>query len=216
MGKKDTDDLILRNAKKLTREEEAHFVKLYKDGDREAGGVLIQSQIAWIYELLRRHNLPPNVDFDDIISELCIVILQALKEFDPARTALTTFVATIVIRRTRRIAKKLAGPIKFQDVGDNFPRLVEERNDDAWMETICDAIVLAEMTPAAQSAVCMHLAGLREDAIYNHLVDNYACSEKLDVKKLINSAIECIRNKARELGLELPESPQPQRTFFAV
>lgn len=214
--KKNTDNLMLRNACKLTRDEEAHYVKLYKDGDNEAAGTLIESQIAWMYALVRRHNLPRHIDFDDIISELCIVLLKALKNFDPSRTALTTFVATIVIRRTRRIARKLAGPIKYQDVGDSFPLIVEESGPDEWMETVLDAIVTADMVPAAQVAVCMHLAGIRDEAIYEHLVTNYSCGEKLDVKKLIASAVDCVRSKARELGLEMPEYPLERNAFFAT
>jgi hypothetical protein len=207
---------MLRNAQKLTREEEAKYIELYKAGDREAGGVLIQSQIAWIYELLRRHNLPPNVDFDDVISELCIVLLKAFHDFDPSRTALTTYVATIVIRRTRRIVKKLGGPLKCQNMGDQYSLVIEQPHGDEWIETLLDAIVLAELVPSAQAAVCMHLAGIREDAIYDHLVTNYPCSEKLNVKKLITSAVECIRQKARELGLELSSPESDQHVFFAV
>lgn len=207
--RKDQDNLLLRNARQLSKDEVVALVKAHKAGDREAGGRLIESQSAWIMTCLRRQSLPKNVDFDDLLSELSIVILRALHIYDPERTELTTFVGIVVQRRAKRIAKKLAGHSYIHSAGDSMYSLSDTRTSNELMEQLEDAVSQSGVRESSMAAVSMHFSGMKPQAIRDALVHQYHCGRSVKVEKTIRACLTEIHATALKLGYEVPVECAP-------
>jgi len=217
MKYKEQDNLLLASAKQMSKEQIAELVRQYKAGDREAGGQLLQSQAAWIVTALKRQGLPKHVDFDDLLSELSMVILHSIKQhYDPDRTELTTFVGVIVQRRARRIVKRLSGSVKSVDVGDSILSLPDNRPSTEQLEQLQDAIRLSGLRDSAIDALRLHLSGIKTDAIRDVLVKRHRCDSKIKVEELIENTLAAIRETAARLGFNVsvsPASASQQGTF---
>lgn len=225
------DSLILDSAIELTREQEIELVKRFQvaalemekektpevvERYRSASSDIIKSQIAWIYNRINKyHRSHKHVDFEDLASELIMVILQTLRKesFDTERTALTTYVDIIVRRRVGRIAKRLAG-LKTQDVVDSLTDIPEAQQADDRMDELIDAIAVSGISPIARMAIDLHLNGIKDDAIADRLAVAFPTSEKRNVKAIIENALDAIRSTAKELGYDPVEVKRSQGQLF--
>ena len=95
---------ILKEYKKLTKEETAVLVEKYKSGDSEAGLKLIRSQGPWIRSIVGDAKIHPSVEMDDVLSDITVTLLQSLKYFNPEKSSLSTFVSNILSRRLPRMS----------------------------------------------------------------------------------------------------------------
>ena len=202
--RKGFENCLLNSACSLTDEESRELIVAYKAGDSEAGGRLIRSQVAWIVKLLRRMPIPRQVEFDDVLSELTLVLLKALRKFDPDRSALTTFVAHIVQRRGPRIVKQLAG----QDTvdGDHLQGYCQPDNSaqEAVMDDLVSAISVSAETPYAKEAILMHLKGLKSDAILDHIHAKFPLTKKTNAANILDEIFARMRTYFRKAGYCVP------------
>lgn len=206
------ENLVLERAQQLSREDEHKLVAAYKAGDSAAGGRLIESQIAWVVACVNKHNLPGSVEFDDVLSELTLVLLESIKSsFDPERSALSTFVSCIVARRTGRIVRRLAGFVKTNDESQAIEMAEDRPQRDERLDELADAVWLSGIKPISLRAVELHLSGIKSDGILEHLRREFSCSPKINVNRLVSNTLNAIRDSARELGFEVPESSDEQK-----
>lgn len=209
------ENLVLERAQQLTREEEHELVAAYKAGDSAAGGRLIESQIAWVVACVNKHNLPGSVEFDDVLSELTLVLLESIKNsFDPERSALSTFVSCIVARRTGRIVRRLSGFVKTNDESQAIEMAEDRPQRDERLDELADAVWLSGIKPIALRAVELHLSGIKDDGILEHLRREFSCTNDIQVKRLIRDTLDAIRESARKLGSDVPDAEQEQPTFW--
>jgi len=103
------EHVIFKGAKPLTEVEEREFSSKYRAGDQEAGMTLLRSQAAWMLDRIGRKKVPSSVDIEDVIGEMVVVLLGALKRYDPDQSRLSTYVTRVIDRRYPRIVRKLAG-----------------------------------------------------------------------------------------------------------
>lgn len=197
--------LLLSGAAQVTDEELKLLLELYKAGDSEAGGKLIQSQIAWIVKMVNRENMPAGVDPEDVVSELLVVLLDSLKRYDPAKAELSTYVSVVVQRRARRIISRMAGRIKCSESSEVLPQVAQESSYDERLDDIDEAIRMANLTPEAQLALELHLQELRDDAVLARVREKYP--HVCHIRRLINNSLNELRRCMRELGhdVELEE-----------
>jgi DNA-directed RNA polymerase specialized sigma subunit len=211
------ENLVLERAQQLSREEEHEhkLVAAYKAGDSDAGGRLIESQIAWVVACVNKHNLPGSVEFDDVLSELTLVLLESIKgSFDPERSALSTFVSCIVARRTGRIVRRLSGFVKTNDESQAIEMAEDRPQRDERLDELADAVWLSGIKPIALRAVELHLSGIKDDGILEHLRREFSCANDIQVKRLIRDTLDAIRESARKLGSDVPDTEQEQPTFW--
>lgn len=199
MAKKKFDrNLMLDGAKQLASDEVALLLDLYKNGDQEAGGKLIQSQIAWIIMQVNRESLPAGVEAEDVVSELVLVLLHSLKKYDPQKAELSTYVSVVCQRRARRIISRLAGKIKCTESQEVLPDVEQTTTYDSRLDDLGEAMAMANLTPEAQLALDLHLKGLREDAVLLQVRKRYP--HVCHIRRLIENSLNEIRRCVRELG----------------
>ena len=198
-------NLLLSGAAQLPDDELKLLLELYKAGDSEAGGRLIQSQIAWIVLLVSRESMPSGVDPEDVVSELLLVLLDSLKRYDPAKAELSTYVSVVCQRRTRRIISKLAGKIKCSESPEMLAGVSKETTYDDRLDDLGEAMRMANLTPEAQLALELHLQDNRDDVVLAMVRKKYP--HVCHIRRLINNSLAELRRCMRELGhdVELEE-----------
>ncbi len=213
--RKHADNPLLDRAIQIEQDEERELVHRYKEGDADAGQRLIDSQIAWIVNRLSKHTLPKCVEFDDLLMETVVILLDAIrKSFDPNKSKLSTFVSYVVQRRARRIIRKLMGSVKSSEQ-QPLETIAAIDQLDVRMDELADAVWLSGLKPSAMRAVELHLAGYKTCAIFERLREEFPdISDRCNVNRLIDNSLETIRACARKLGSEVPDDVALQGELF--
>jgi RNA polymerase sigma factor (sigma-70 family) len=204
------DHDIFKNARQLTNEEVRDLLAKFKQGEHEtneqfaarqtesteAGLKLIQSQIAWVAKRLQSTPRPPNVEVEDVISELIFVFLDAMKTFDPDVSKLSTFLTRVFDNRAQRIIRKLAGkfsdtPPEMLDTLESRDRSSAEASDPELIESVRDVLRTASISAGARQVLMDHLDGYPLKIIAERL--NKRISESsMNVRKHTPSSVHSI------------------------
>lgn len=90
---------------RLTKEEEIEHYEKYKNGDVESGKLIIESVLPWAIQLAQRKNIK-EFEFDDLIQEVFLAVVECFQKFDPHKSRFTTFVAKAIHWRTLKLMRK--------------------------------------------------------------------------------------------------------------
>ena len=82
--------------KPLTQEEEAHYLALAQQGDREARNILIERNLRLVAHVMKKY-YAHSADQEDLISIGTIGLIKAVETFNPTKsTRLATYAARCV------------------------------------------------------------------------------------------------------------------------
>ena len=82
--------------KPLTREEEAHYLRLSSQGDIEARNILIERNLRLVAHIMKKY-YAQTADQEDLISIGTIGLIKGIESFDPSKGArLATYAARCV------------------------------------------------------------------------------------------------------------------------
>lgn len=93
------DFLAGREAIRLTSSEEHEYANKAKQGDRQAVESLLCSQAHWVWTLCHNHPKPPQVGTDELFNEAMCQAYLAMKNFDPAKGRLSSFLSRVIPRK---------------------------------------------------------------------------------------------------------------------
>lgn len=104
--------------KPLDEEEENHYLKLLKNGDKEAKSILIERNLRLVAHIVKKYNFP-NKDIDELISIGTVGLIKAIDSFDASKgTRLATYASRCIeneILMLFRNNKKQKNEIYLQD-----------------------------------------------------------------------------------------------------
>ncbi len=133
----------------LKREEVAQLFERYKAGDDSAGWSIVQSTEGWMTTLIARDIHGEVVA--DVRSELAMILYKSLRNYDPAKSSISTFTHTIWQRRRIRILAQYLprknvyeysepGEFKIDDLGyeleDDQCTVTQELNDTVELDEV--------------------------------------------------------------------------------
>lgn len=122
----------------LSAEEERKYLKLYKNGDKEAKNILIERNLRLVAHVVKKFPCSSN-DNDDLISIGTIGLIKAISTFNPDKsTRLSTYAGRCIeneILMHLRSEKKSQGDVFLQDpIGKdkdgNEITLIDKLNND--------------------------------------------------------------------------------------
>lgn len=218
---------ITESSRLLTSKEEVEFTKRYQGGDSDAGVVLIRSQGAWILKRIGCFARPSSVDVEDIVSEVVLVLLRALKKFDPQKSALSTFVTHVIDRRTPRIIHKLTGISGGGDIDDILdtvegrPTINENDSDTTEMHSIVLDICETHLSQTARQVLLNHMSGMTLAECAEQL-NKQANKSSTNIRRIhapptilhiIDGAMVIIKDELRSRGL-LKDGHEFQLSLF--
>lgn len=90
---------------RLTKEEEIEHYEKYKNGDVESGKLIIESVLPWAFQLAQRKNIQ-EFEFDDLLQEVFVAVVECFQRFDPYKSRFTTFVALAIHWRILKLVRK--------------------------------------------------------------------------------------------------------------
>lgn len=128
MGKLDPVGNFLagRKSLRLTAAEEREYAKKAKDGDQDAIEVLLCSQAHWVWTLCYNHPKPPQVDVNELFEDTIAHVYLSLKNFDPDKGRLSSFLGRVIPRKCTNYVLKFGGvfgkqvPKSFQSEDKSF------------------------------------------------------------------------------------------------
>ena len=136
--------------KPLTREEEAHYLRLSSQGDIEARNILIERNLRLVAHIMKKY-YAQTADQEDLISIGTIGLIKGIESFDPSKGArLATYAARCVeneILMHFRSQKKSSQDVSLSD----------------YIETGSDGAALSLMDVVAQEEDLMEHISTRED-----------------------------------------------------
>lgn len=104
--------------KPLDEEEEKHYLKLLKNGDKKAKGILIERNLRLVAHIVKKYNFP-NKDIDELISIGTVGLIKAIDSFDYSKgTRLATYASRCIeneILMLFRNNKKQKNEVFLQD-----------------------------------------------------------------------------------------------------
>lgn len=194
----------------LTDEEVKHFVDAYQAGDGEAAMPLIRSQSAWIMNLVARHNIPKRISLEDIYSELTVEFLMALKDYDPARSQLSTFFNIVFWRRMPQILHSLGDEAVTIEGNINVPEEEDFELDEDDIESIQSAchIMHTKLTDFERGLLLDHVNSVPVKSIMAR-ANAYVAESKPEVtsaftlhgiKKQIQRSISIVKDELKRRG----------------
>ena len=136
--------------KPLTREEEAHYLRLSAQGDIEARNILIERNLRLVAHIMKKY-YAQTADQEDLVSIGTIGLIKGIESFDPSKGArLATYAARCVeneILMHFRSQKKSSQDVSLSD----------------YIETGSDGAALSLMDVVAQEEDLMERISTRED-----------------------------------------------------
>ena len=82
--------------KPLDEDEEERYLKLLKDGDKEAKRILIERNLRLVAHIVKKYNFP-NKDIDELISIGTVGLIKAIDSFDASKgTRLATYASRCI------------------------------------------------------------------------------------------------------------------------
>lgn len=82
--------------KPLDEEEEERYLKLLKNGDKEAKSILIERNLRLVAHIVKKYNFP-NKDIDELISIGTVGLIKAIDSFDVGKgTRLATYASRCI------------------------------------------------------------------------------------------------------------------------
>lgn len=221
-------DWITEDARQLSHEEETSLTLEYQGGDQDAGVVLLRSQGAWILKRIGAFPRPSSVDVEDVVSELVVILLKALRRFDPHRSALSTFVTHVIDRRATRIINKLAGSGAGGDVSDvldlieDRPSINENTQDTREMHVLVMDVCKKCLSPGTRQVLLDHMSGMtlaecadRLNARARETCTNiHRVHAPPSVLKIIDKALETVQDELRARGV-LEDGKEFQLNLFS-
>ncbi|VYT77262.1 RNA polymerase sporulation sigma factor SigK [Clostridium tertium] len=104
--------------KPLDEEEEERYLKLFKEGDKEAKSILIERNLRLVAHIVKKYNFP-NKDIDELISIGTVGLIKAIDSFDAGKgTRLATYASRCIeneILMLFRNNKKQKNEVYLQD-----------------------------------------------------------------------------------------------------
>ena len=104
--------------KPLEEDEEEHYLKLLKEGDKEAKSILIERNLRLVAHIVKKYNFP-NKDIDELISIGTVGLIKAIDSFDVGKgTRLATYASRCIeneILMLFRNNKKQKNEVYLQD-----------------------------------------------------------------------------------------------------
>ncbi|MGG7057491.1 RNA polymerase sporulation sigma factor SigK [Clostridium tertium] len=104
--------------KPLDEEEEERYLRLLKDGDKEAKSILIERNLRLVAHIVKKYNFP-NKDIDELISIGTVGLIKAIDSFDSSKgTRLATYASRCIeneILMLFRNNKKQKNEVFLQD-----------------------------------------------------------------------------------------------------
>ncbi|GAB6169970.1 RNA polymerase sporulation sigma factor SigK [Clostridium carnis] len=104
--------------KPLDEEEEEQYLKLLKEGDKEAKSVLIERNLRLVAHIVKKYSFP-NKDIDELISIGTVGLIKAIDSFDGSKgTRLATYASRCIeneILMLFRNNKKQKSEVYLQD-----------------------------------------------------------------------------------------------------
>lgn len=136
--------------KPLTREEEAHYLRLSAQGDIGARNILIERNLRLVAHIMKKY-YAQTADQEDLVSIGTIGLIKGIESFDPSKGArLATYAARCVeneILMHFRSQKKSSQDVSLSD----------------YIETGSDGAALSLMDVVAQEEDLMERISTRED-----------------------------------------------------
>lgn len=166
------------------------------DGDREAEGVLISRYLKMVRQFAGR--LQGAVDYEDLVQEGCIGLLDAIGSFDPAREArFGTYAYTCIRNRVYRAVRDAAGgqpPVLPLEAGDGTDAAPGPEQTVLAREQLELALQELEvvLTPLEKKIFFAHLGG----------IDYQTIASTLQIPpKSVDNALQRVRRKLRKARL---------------
>lgn len=104
--------------KPLDEKEEAHYLVLLRDGDKEAKSILIERNLRLVAHIVKKYSFP-NKDIDELISIGTVGLIKAIDSFDSSKgTRLATYASRCIeneILMLFRNNKKQKSEVYLQD-----------------------------------------------------------------------------------------------------
>lgn len=132
----------------LSREEEAYYLKCFKDGDQQAKEVLIERNLRLVAHIVRKYvNNEMDRNMEDLISVGTIGLIKAITSFDMDKGKLSTYAAKCIdnellmmLRYDKKKSREVSiyEPIGTDHEGNEISLFdVMESKDDS-IETKCE------------------------------------------------------------------------------
>lgn len=97
---------LFKNVPILTEDQEDDLLRRYRDGDSEAGGVLVHAHAPWIRNIILQMKVKPWVSHEDLFCDVMPEVLAALKTFNRnGSAALKTYLYVAIHRAVVKCAK---------------------------------------------------------------------------------------------------------------
>lgn len=104
--------------KPLDEQEEAHYLQLLKEGNKEAKSILIERNLRLVAHIVKKYSFP-NKDIDELISIGTVGLIKAIDSFDSSKgTRLATYASRCIeneILMLFRNNKKQKSEVYLQD-----------------------------------------------------------------------------------------------------
>ncbi len=164
------------------------------EGDREAEGTLISRYLKMVRRFAGHHR--GVLDYEDLVQEGCIGLLDAIGSFDPSQNAkFGTFAYTCIRNRVYRAMQEASGrqpPVVPLDEGETAPasqdpeQLVLAREQ---LETAMQNLEVV-LTPLEKKIFFAHLGGFDYQTIASTLHIS---------QKSVDNALQRVRRKLRQV-----------------
>lgn len=169
--------------------------RLAASGDRRAEGVLISRYLGMVRRFAagRRGAL----DYDDLVQEGCIGLLDAIAGFDPSREAKFSTYAYACIRHRVSRALQQAG-------GQTPPTVPLEAGEEAGGGDPGDLLIVREQLELAETLLAGLLTPLERKIFFAHLggFSYQSIADTLDIsEKSVDNALQRAKRKLRKAKL---------------
>jgi RNA polymerase sigma factor (sigma-70 family) len=199
------------------------LVDQYLEGDGEATLSLLEMARPLIYSELTRQRIPPNVEAEDVVSELNIILLDSLPSYKPELASFRTFAFHIIHRRITRIIATLAGSKSYKgeprrtvhQLSEEIDILDDSNNgmsleDD---EVLSDAVrlIASALNPSERK---IYLDYLQD--IPTTLIAERAKTTNVKINETIAACTERIKEEFRQRGALGYDGHELQKTWAFI
>ena len=160
----------MQSSKKLQQMEDETLCMAAAAGDREAEGLLISRYLGMVHKLAYQHR--GILDFEDLVQEGCIGLLNAIGGFDPGHDARFSSYAYICVRNRIYRALRQAGgsppPLPLEEDVLTAPDPEQLFLDREALGMVLEQVE-ERLSPLEKKVFFAHLAGFD----YQHLSTDY-------------------------------------------